>query len=182
MDQGVAHVWRSSVPRTATRLGVALASALALAACAAPRAVLPTSTVAPTTPAVRQPTSPPSPAAAPSATAAAATPVPTTPPTAGELARRGAGVFARICATCHGAKGEGVVGPALIGPGASLGKFGSGKGLYDYVSVAMPQSNPGSLSPDEYLQVVAFLLVQNGAVRPDASLTRSSLAAVQLPR
>ena len=68
-------------------------------------------------------------------------------------------IFAQNCASWHG--DQGVIGPALIGPNGALPPYGTGRGLYDFVSTNMPQSAPGSLSPDHYLQLVSFILVRN---------------------
>lgn len=84
--------------------------------------------------------------------------------------------------SCHGDKGQGVTAPAIIGRNADLAKYGNGKGLYDFVSGNMPQNNPGGLSSEQYLDVVSFLLVQNGAVKADQPLAPSTLAAVPLQR
>ncbi len=100
--------------------------------------------------------------------------------TPGALADAGKQVFGSICATCHGANGEGLKGPAIIDADANLGIYGDGKGLYDYVSQNMPQDSPGSLSPEEYLQVVAYLLVRNGFVKPGTVITMSNLSSFPL--
>jgi len=43
--------------------------------------------------------------------------------TYGQFADAGKTVFAAKCVKCHGASGQGGTGPALIGSGASLGKY-----------------------------------------------------------
>jgi mono/diheme cytochrome c family protein len=78
-------------------------------------------------------------------------------------AQRGHAVFERHCAVCHGAHLEGRVGPALKGE-----KFASVKAgftiqqIFDLLSVEMPAYAPGSLTPKQYVQIMAFLLQQNG--------------------
>ena len=61
-------------------------------------------------------------------------------------------------------------------------KFSTGKGLYDYISTTMPQDRPATLSPETYLQVVSFLLLQNGFVQPNTPLSTDTLATVRLQR
>ena len=78
-----------------------------------------------------------------------------------EQAAVGAEVFLANCSGCHGAELEGGFGPQLapIGEhwhGSSLGA------LYAFVSSAMPFSAPGSLEPQQYADVLAFVLQQNG--------------------
>lgn len=128
---------------------------------------------------------PAAPSAAESAPAAAGTNT-TTPassePTAGQLAAAGQGVFSQKCASCHGDQGQGLIGPALIGSSAALTPYATGRGLYDFISTNMPQNAPGSLSPDEYLQVVSLILVRNAFVDPQAPGSQDSLGGVQIRR
>ncbi|MBI4789012.1 MAG: cytochrome c [Chloroflexi bacterium] len=103
-------------------------------------------------------------------------------PTAGQLGDAGKAVFANRCASCHGQNGQGVTAPANIGPNANLQKFSTAKGLYDYVSVSMPQDAPGGLSPQEYLQLVSYLLVENKFVKLDAPLDQGRLDGIALKK
>ena len=146
-------------------LGLLAAGALLLIACSP---VNPSPTAGPT----------PVPPASPTAVAA---PTPAGP-TADSLGAAGKAVFAENCARCHGDQGEGVTAPANIGPNAHLDKFSTGKGLYDYISTTMPQDRPATLSPETYLQVVSFLLLQNGFVQPNTLLSADTLATVRLQR
>jgi cytochrome c len=102
-------------------------------------------------------------------------------PTAGGLAQAGQAVYAQHCGICHGDQGQGLVGPAVIGPRAALSKYGSGQGLLEYTTMLMPQTAPGSLPPEQYLQVTTYLLVQNGLLPPEAPVGGDTLATVQLP-
>jgi mono/diheme cytochrome c family protein len=79
-----------------------------------------------------------------------------------QQAAEGAQIYKVSCAMCHG---ESLYGteeiPALKGRlmynfrGSSVGA------LYDYISRAMPQMAPGSLSPDDNARIVAYLLKEN---------------------
>jgi cytochrome c5 len=51
--------------------------------------------------------------------------------------------------------------PALVGPG-TLNHFATAADLYYFVSHAMPFQAPGSLKPEEYWAIVAFLLRGHG--------------------
>lgn len=98
-------------------------------------------------------------------------------------AKAGAELYAAQCSSCHGAKLEGVAGPALAGD-AFLARW-SGKtaaDLHDFVAALMPQNNPGSLKPDEYLALAAFLLQQNKYPAGTAALTAAKLKTVKLAK
>ena len=138
----------------------------------------------------------PTPAAKPVAATPASSPtVPVAPATGAQPAAAATGggaaggaqvaagqaVYTQHCAVCHGDQGQGLVGPAVIGPRAALGKHGTGKGLLEYTSQLMPQTAPGSLPAEQYRQVTGYLLVQNKLLSADAPLTDETLAAVELP-
>src|SRR5438105_13818670 len=71
----------------------------------------------------------------------------------------GAAVFADVCARCHGAAAEGGEGPSLDRP--TLAGYRSADRLFRFVRISMPDDAPGSLSQQEYYDVVAFLLDMN---------------------
>lgn len=98
------------------------------------------------------------------------------------LAAKGREVYLAQCAQCHGKQGEGFIGPAVIGPDARLARFGTGQRFFDYVSSTMPQSNPGGLTEQQYLQVVTYLLAANGVIAPTASPGRGELAGISLKK
>lgn len=81
-----------------------------------------------------------------------------------EQAERGAGVYSQRCGACHGAALNGTgEAPALVG-----GEFVSHwdtmtvGDLYDRVRTTMPQNDPMSMTREEYADVLAFLLKNNG--------------------
>lgn len=117
---------------------------------------------------------------------------------------QGADVYARQCAACHGAKGEGGQAEALVGPEpAGMAPFGPqyeqwrgsrpdvpltvgnywpyATTLFDYVRRAMPPTAPGTLSPDELYGVVAWLLAQNRIIPDSAVMTAETLPKVIMP-
>jgi len=78
-------------------------------------------------------------------------------------ATAGAGLYATHCSMCHGKALEGTYEiPPL--KDRFIGNWGHAKlgRLFDYVSRAMPQFAPGSLSPEDNAAIVAYLLKQNG--------------------
>lgn len=78
-------------------------------------------------------------------------------------ASRGGRVYRQACASCHAVDlqgnemGPGLAGAAFLGgwEGASLAE------LMTLVRLTMPQDNPGGLSEEEYLDVVAYMLQAN---------------------
>jgi mono/diheme cytochrome c family protein len=112
------------------------------------------------------------------------------PPGRGTV-RRGAEVFAKKCASCHGPTG--VEGPAdrLVGGKGSLSNpepiktVGSywpyATTLYDYIFRAMPFTAPQSLTPDEVYSLVAWILARNGIISHDAVMDRTTLPKVRMP-
>jgi len=110
------------------------------------------------------------PTVAPTAPAAVVPLAATSAPANGAQIARGAAIFAETCSGCHGKGGVGQSGfPRLAGKN-TLAHFGTAKGLFDYIKVAMPQDRPGSLSPDEYYALTAYLLSLNG-VNTDGQVT-----------
>ncbi len=73
----------------------------------------------------------------------------------------GAKAYAQNCASCHGAKLNGVSAPALSGATSPIAQQ-SVVEVYEYVSQQMPMTAPGSLSKAQYLSILAFILAKNG--------------------
>jgi cytochrome c len=101
-------------------------------------------------------------------------------PTFGSQAQEGQNIFSTICANCHGAAGQGITAPAIIGSGSNLGKYNTAQGLFSFISTAMPFSAPGSLSHQDYLNVLCYLLVQDNYASSGTTFSESSLAAIRL--
>lgn len=112
------------------------------------------------------------------------------PPGSGTVAQ-GRTLFAAQCARCHGPKGDGDVGPRLVGgqgtlatprPLKTVGSFWPyATTLWDYVNRAMPFDRPGLLDPSEVYAAVAFVLNLNGIVGEDVVMNASTLPAVRMP-
>ena len=95
-------------------------------------------------------------------------------------ATAGAQVYASSCAACHGSALEGVAAPALKGSG--FGEMAAAQSLtagalLDVIANTMPQSDPGSLKPDEYAAVTAYILQQNGYPAGATALAKDSAGA-----
>ena len=79
-------------------------------------------------------------------------------------AERGAKVYATACAVCHAEDltGEGFAPPLVNEPFSQRWKEGTVADLFTVLKFTMPQGNPGTLSDDEYTDLIAFLLSKNG--------------------
>jgi mono/diheme cytochrome c family protein len=103
-------------------------------------------------------------------------------PDASHLAADGKTVFQQHCEKCHGADGQKVNGSALMGAENVLAIYETGQGLYDYIRQKMPDDAPGSLTPEQYLQVESYLLLQDGYLKPDTAVSPSDLGKLPLEK
>jgi mono/diheme cytochrome c family protein len=71
--------------------------------------------------------------------------------------------------------------PQLVGPG-SLAKFPTAANLYGFIHAAMPFQKPNSLTDEEYYQITAFLLRQNGLIHDQMEVTASNLSSIIVSR
>lgn len=71
--------------------------------------------------------------------------------------------------------------PALVGSGA-LARFPTAENLYGYIHATMPFQNPGSLTDEEYYQIIAFLLRQNGTIDGGMEVSASNAAQIVVSR
>ncbi|MCC7384832.1 MAG: c-type cytochrome [Deltaproteobacteria bacterium] len=117
------------------------------------------------------------------------------PATFTEQAELGQELYGESCAKCHGAGGEGGQGPRLVGlaqgalpldPPATAqkrtGKFVTVADVAAFVTVNMPGDAPGSLSEDEYLEILAFDLKANGIDLAQEKLTLEKAKSLTIPR
>jgi polar amino acid transport system substrate-binding protein len=118
-------------------------------------------------------------------TRAVAAAAPAVPYTAAQ-ARAGAPVYRQSCLQCHGANLQGTAGPAVAGKeflaNAQRNKW-SLSDLRTTVFENMPFSNPGSLTPKQYADVMAFLLGSScypAGTAPFPQTASSQLAKVKL--
>lgn len=81
-----------------------------------------------------------------------------------EQAHAGLGVFTANCVSCHGANLQGVAAPGVAGTEFLTSAKNNKWTLADLRTLVvenMPLNNPGTLTPDQYAQVMAFLLASN---------------------
>ena len=112
-------------------------------------------------------------------------------PAGSGTAVEGREVFTARCAKCHGAKGDGGDGPALVGgqgtlatpkPKKTVGSYWPyATTVWDYVNRAMPFNQPGTLSHREVYAVVAYVLYLNDIVGEKQVVDAKSLPKVKMP-
>jgi mono/diheme cytochrome c family protein len=89
-------------------------------------------------------------------------------------ATQGAAAFRASCMSCHGDRGQGGEGPALVGPQFDANwRGGPAKDLYAYVTEFMPADKPQSLSRDTYIVLVAHILKMNNVPAGEQPLVAS---------
>ena len=70
---------------------------------------------------------------------------------------RGQTVYSGQCAVCHGDKLQGISAPALTGPSFAKSHLNVSQ-IRSVVATQMPLTAPGSLTPDDYASVMAYML------------------------
>ena len=93
-------------------------------------------------------------------------------------AKRGEGQFQKDCLTCHGFDLQGLAGrgPALSGaPFMTNWETESVATLFTKLKTTMPRNNPGSLTEDVYLDLLAFMLKANNYPEGAADVKTAAL-------
>lgn len=100
-------------------------------------------------------------------------------------------IFDQQCAVCHGASGQGGIGPRLVGGVGSLATKDPIKDvgsywpyattLFDYIRRAMPFTSPQSLTDDQVYALTGYILKMNGIIPDSAVIDRNSLPQVKMP-
>ena len=90
---------------------------------------------------------------------------------------RGEAVFNHACAECHGPDSTDPEAPLLLRPD-SLRRFPNAAAAHKFISTEMPSDTPGTLAPEEYWDVVAYLLTQSGINGGDAPLGPDTAASI----
>jgi polar amino acid transport system substrate-binding protein len=92
-------------------------------------------------------------------------------------------LYSSSCAKCHGPDLQGLNAPALRGPAfapAANAKLTIG-GVYGYMTNNMPADRPGKMKPQDYADIMAFLLYSNGYRASTAKLTDDNAKASKTP-
>lgn len=100
-------------------------------------------------------------------------------------AERGAAVYDANCVTCHGLNlDDGALGSPLKGP-QFMQKYGGRPvaALFDLTQTTMPQASPGSLTAEQYADLVAFMLRENAIVPGESALRpdHATLSGTMIP-
>jgi mono/diheme cytochrome c family protein len=107
-------------------------------------------------------------------------------------AAEGGKLFAKHCAKCHGKAGEGTKkAPPVVGkealplappPTAKVRKteFHTAEDVAAFVSTKMPANKPGSLTADQYYDILAFDLKANGVDVAGKKIDPTTAAAIKL--
>jgi len=97
-------------------------------------------------------------------------------------ATAGAAVFSQNCAICHGAALQGEAGPPLVGQSfASAASGDTIGGIFGVIAEQMPAGAPGSLTHDQYTDVMAYILSKNGYPSGSTALDYNASLGSSLP-
>jgi S-disulfanyl-L-cysteine oxidoreductase SoxD len=109
-------------------------------------------------------------------------------PPGGGSAVQGATVYTQKCVVCHGPKGTGTPlhrGLIPLGNAKPVKIEGSlvpyATTVWDFINRAMPQTKPGSLTPEEVYAVTAYVLFLNNIVKETDVLDAMTLPKVRMP-
>ena len=87
-------------------------------------------------------------------------------------AKSGKGLYEQHCLMCHDNKYFRPVLKRWHGQSAAI--------LFDVMTSSMPESNPGGLMDDEYLDIMAYIFSRSRYPDADAELTLDRLAAITI--
>lgn len=174
-------------------LGTLMLAAACSSSSPTTTATTPPPTTATTTPAPTTTTTTP-PTTTTSAAPTTTTPSPTTTATASgttfqTLAKAGEAVYTSTCVVCHGSNGEGTdICPVVIwGQGSGLGSyngvtlFKDAQGMLHYISQSMPLTAPGSLTSQQYSELLAYILTKGNLVSGSTVFDASHLSSISIP-
>ncbi|MGH7729110.1 MAG: c-type cytochrome, partial [Vulcanimicrobiaceae bacterium] len=99
-------------------------------------------------------------------------------------AAAGGETFEANCSACHGEQAEGGAGPALHGGTfvtLSKNTHLKVKDIFTFMSQEMPLNAPATLSKDQYVTIMAFLLKLNGYPHGSHALTFAGAKSSNVP-
>lgn len=95
-------------------------------------------------------------------------------------AQNGVDPYESACGMCHGANMEGAQGPTLLGD-TLTSHYPTLGDLMQFIVKNMPKNDPGSLSHDDYVNILAFILLKNGWSEGSESLSFETASASKVP-
>ena len=99
-----------------------------------------------------------------------------------EQAQRGAALYKAQCASCHGEKLEGVIGPMLAGEGFVAAWGGrSLTELVDKIQNTMPLQAPGSLMRPQAIDIATYMLQVGNFKAGSTALADAGLKTITFP-
>lgn len=99
-----------------------------------------------------------------------------------EQAELGRKTYEEKCAFCHAPDLNGRAGPALRGKFFAAPSHGYKlRDIFKIVAENMPATSPGSLSHEEYVQVMAYILLNNGYPAGDTAMTFEEISRSKVP-
>ena len=105
---------------------------------------------------------------------------------------QGAAIYAQKCVTCHGERGAGGPGGALVGggplsgcdrdPAKLIGNYWPyATTIFDFTRRAMPWAQPKSLTNDEVYALTAYVLALNKIIGENDAMNAETLPRVRMP-
>ncbi len=95
-------------------------------------------------------------------------------------AQKGVDAYENNCAMCHGANMEGASGVTLLGP-TFTSHYETIGDLMQFIVQNMPKNDPGTLSHDDYVDILAFILLKNGWPSGNQTLTFGGANSSRVP-
>lgn len=107
-------------------------------------------------------------------------------------ADEGAKLYGEYCATCHGKAGQGTKNaPVVVGKNAlpldppatakvRKTQFHTAQDVAEFVAKNMPAKKPGSLTTDQYYDILAFVLKANGVDVSNKKIDPTTAAEIKL--
>src|SRR5579863_655718 len=96
-------------------------------------------------------------------------------------ANAGRTAYQTSCAACHGADLQGQNDAVQLAGLQFMGDWGTRTAgdLVAFIQAAMPPGQGGTLSPETYVNIAAFLLQQNGAAPGNTALAQASSVPIR---
>jgi polar amino acid transport system substrate-binding protein len=95
-------------------------------------------------------------------------------------AQMGVDPYETHCAMCHGANMEGAQGATLLGT-TFTSHYQTIGALMQFIAQNMPMDNPGSLSHEDYVDILAYILLKNGWPSGSHALTFDDASTSKAP-